>query len=187
MPAEKAAVCGVTIIRSKRKTAAIHVKPDGKVEFRAPMSMKEKDILRILQEKQAWIEKTKAKLSLRHSAAPAVVVTAEQLPALKELARQRILPMVARHAPLLAVVPTAVKFNFAKKRFGSCSGKNGLNFSAFLAVYPDELVEYVVVHELAHIREHNHGPRFWALVAAVLPDYKERQRRLKAFSLQLPE
>ena len=61
----------------------------------------------------------------------------------------------------------------------SCSGKNRLCFSWRLMDYPEEAIDYVVVHELAHIRHHNHSRDFYALVASILPDYKERQALLR--------
>jgi predicted metal-dependent hydrolase len=72
-----------------------------------------------------------------------------------------------------------VKITGAKKRFGSCSSQNGLCFSWRLMGYPEEAIDYVVVHELAHIAHRNHGSGFYSLVASVLPDYKARRALLK--------
>ena len=79
----------------------------------------------------------------------------------------------------MGVTPTGVKITAARSRFGSCSGKNSLCFSLYLMEYPEEAAEAVVVHELAHIRHHDHSPAFYAEVAKVLPDYKERMKLLK--------
>lgn len=83
--------------------------------------------------------------------------------------------------PLMRVEPTSVKVTWAVSRWGSCSGKNGLCFSYRLACLPDRLIDYIVVHELAHIVEHNHSPRFWAVVEAVLPDWRERRGALRGY------
>ena len=85
----------------------------------------------------------------------------------------------------MPVTPTAVKINGAKTRWGSCSSKKSLNFSWRLMMADDDVIDYVVVHELAHITEMNHSARFWAIVEGILPDYKERQRRLKALQQKL--
>ena len=77
--------------------------------------------------------------------------------------------------------PSSVKVTSAKKRFGSCSAKNSLCFSLYLFDYPDKAIDYVVVHELAHIKEHNHSKRFWRVVENYLPDYKERDKVLKRY------
>ena len=67
----------------------------------------------------------------------------------------------------------------AKTRWGSCSGAGNLNFHWKLILMPDEVLDYVVVHELAHRKQMNHSPAFWAEVEKVLPDYRERRRWLK--------
>jgi len=92
---------------------------------------------------------------------------------------------VEHYAGLMSASPTAVKINGAKTRWGSCSAKKSLNFSWRLVMADDSVIDYVVVHELAHITEMNHSARFWAIVAGVLPDYKERQKQLKALQKRL--
>jgi len=78
-----------------------------------------------------------------------------------------------------------VKINSAKARWGSCSGKCGLNFSWLLIMAPPEVVDYVVVHELSHTFEHNHSDRFWAVVERALPDWRQREAGLKPLQEQL--
>lgn len=73
----------------------------------------------------------------------------------------------------------AVTIKNQKTRWGSCSRRDRLNFNYRLAVLAPELRDYIVVHELCHLREFNHSPRFWNLVARAVPDYKERRRRLR--------
>jgi hypothetical protein len=72
-----------------------------------------------------------------------------------------------------------VRITSARTRWGSCSGKRNLNFTYRLSMAPLEVVEYVVVHELAHLRVHNHGRDFWQLVAALKPDYAQNRAWLK--------
>ena len=93
---------------------------------------------------------------------------------------KEVLPgKVTHYAAIMGVVPTSVKITAAKSRFGSCSGKNGICFSLYLMQYPEEAIDYVVVHELAHIRHHDHSSAFYAEVAKVMPDYRARMKLLK--------
>jgi len=72
-----------------------------------------------------------------------------------------------------------VKIRDQSSRWGSCSWKGNLNFSYKLVLLPEHLADYVVVHELCHLREMNHSPRFWALVSQTVPDYRAKRRELK--------
>jgi len=103
----------------------------------------------------------------------------------RSLAKLYVAERVAQFARLMGVSPAAVKINAAKSRWGSCSGKKSLNFSWRLIMADDAVIDYVVVHELAHITELNHSARFWSIVSGVLPDYKERQKRLKELQRRL--
>jgi len=103
----------------------------------------------------------------------------------KKLAKQDITERVQYFAERMFVEPTAIKINSAKTRWGSCSSKKSLNFSWRLIMADDYVIDYVVVHELAHIYEMNHSTRFWAIVQSILPDYKARQKQLKELQEKL--
>ena len=79
----------------------------------------------------------------------------------------------------MGLVPISVKISSAQKRFGSCSAQNALNFSYRLMMYPVDAIDYVVVHELAHIKHHNHSRDFYNLIKKYMPDYKEREKKLR--------
>lgn len=83
------------------------------------------------------------------------------------------------------MTPSAVKVGSANTRWGSCSGKNSLNFTWKLILASEAAVDYVVVHELCHILQHNHSARFWQEVGRVLPDYKEREKLLRQLQKRL--
>lgn len=70
----------------------------------------------------------------------------------------------------------------SKSRWGSCSRKRNLNFNYRLALLPQHLVDYVIVHELCHLEEFNHSRAFWILVAKTIPDWKKSRRELRAHS-----
>lgn len=100
--------------------------------------------------------------------------------------RRIVSGFVALHAPRLAVNPQVMRINSAKRRWGSCSARGSLNFSLRLAMVPLDCIEYVAVHELAHLRQHNHSAAFWALVKGILPDYARRREWLKRNGSLLP-
>ena len=79
----------------------------------------------------------------------------------------------------MGLVPAGIKITSARTRFGSCSGKNSICFSWRLMLYPPEAIDYVIVHELAHIRHHDHSLAFYALIEQYLPDWKARMKLLK--------
>jgi len=93
---------------------------------------------------------------------------------------KRIIPVkVKKYADIIGVDYGRITIKMQKSRWGSCSSKGNLNFNCLLMNAPDEIIDYVVVHELCHRKEMNHSPRFWAHVEKVLPDYKERRKWLK--------
>lgn len=97
----------------------------------------------------------------------------------KRAAKEIIIEKVSFYSKIVGMAPEKISINSAKTRWGSCSSKNRLNFSWRLVMAEDQLIDYVVVHELAHIIEHNHSYKFWAIVKDIIPDYKERQMKLK--------
>ncbi|MDR2296568.1 MAG: M48 family metallopeptidase [Clostridiales Family XIII bacterium] len=103
----------------------------------------------------------------------------------RKLARIHLTDRVARFAAYMNVTPAAVGITAAKTRWGSCSARRRLSFSWRIVFADDAVIDYVVVHELAHITEMNHSARFWSIVAGVLPDWRERRARLAALQERL--
>lgn len=105
----------------------------------------------------------------------------------KMTARQRLPAKTAAYAERMGVKPAAVRISGAQSRWGSCSGKGNINFSWRLVMAEEDVIDYVVVHELAHLTELNHSPRFWAVVEKILPDFRERQKKLKKLQEKLEQ
>ena len=97
----------------------------------------------------------------------------------RQQAKQWIVERVKHLAELHQLHYEKVKITSARTRWGSCSPKNTLNFSWRLMLTPPEMIEYVIIHELAHTVHHNHSKRFWKLVEKLLPDYKARRKQLR--------
>ena len=161
------------IIRSNRKTLALGVNRQGETEVRAPYWCSEGRILRFVEEHKDWLNR-----HLREYQ-PEKEYTASEVEELFQKAKAYIPKRVAYYAPLLGVTPSAVKITKARRRYGSCSSKNSLCFSLFLMEKNHRLIDYVVVHELAHILQHNHSPAFYQEIEKILPDYRERIKELK--------
>ncbi len=168
---------GYILKRSRRKTLAVEVKRTGEVIVRAPLHIGEKAIERFLSEQQDWIETHAARAKAQAQLHPEP--DAEEEKHLRDLAKEVIPERVSYFGNVMGLAPTGIKITSAKTRFGSCSVKNSLCFSWRLMQYPMEAVDYVVVHELAHILHKNHGKAFHDTVAAVLPDHKARRALLK--------
>ncbi|MDP0562228.1 MAG: SprT family zinc-dependent metalloprotease [Candidatus Endonucleobacter sp. (ex Gigantidas childressi)] len=99
----------------------------------------------------------------------------------KQEAINKITPLAEKWAKSMEVEPAHISFRYARKRWGSCSSTNRISFNYQLAKLPLELIEYIVVHELAHITFHNHSKNFWKLVHNYLPDYKIKEEKIRAF------
>lgn len=164
------------IIRSARKTVSLEITKEAKVLVRAPQRMKYDDIVAFVEKHGDWIER-----HLSAARARAEQSGAQPDEAILRRRAAAVIPERVRYwAQVMDLEPAGVRITAAKGRFGSCSGKNSLCFSLYLAAYPMRAVDYVVVHELAHIKHKNHGRDFYALIEKYLPDYREREALLKA-------
>ena len=161
------------IIRSKRKTISLSLDRQGNPILRAPLFCPQSVIDAFIAKHQDWIAKKQAEFSPPYEHSP------EELSALRARARAIIPDRVAYFAPLIGVKPMGVKITSARTRFGSCSSKGNLCFSLYLMEKSERAVDYVVVHELCHLREMNHSPKFYREIEKILPDYRERIKELK--------
>jgi predicted metal-dependent hydrolase len=123
--------------------------------------------------------------------APSAALPAAVVRALKSRAaawfRGRVEEYCLRLAPAAPVVPTpAVRLTSAHTRWGSCSRVSGIRLHWRLIHLPPELIDYVVAHEVAHLVEMNHSPRFWAIVGQLHPGWQSARRRLHAAAVTLP-
>jgi predicted metal-dependent hydrolase len=104
--------------------------------------------------------------------------------ALRERARALFGERLAHYAPLLGVDTPRLSLSAARTRWGSCSARTGIRLNWRLLHFPLPVVDYVVVHELAHLREMNHSPAFWAVVESLCPNWRELRRELRTRSKQ---
>lgn len=161
-----------TLIRSKRKTVSIQVDSECNIIVRAPLHLSQKKIDDFLSEKNDWLEK--AIVSQKENALKKKDYSDEEIALLRKKAKEMLPLKVECFSKIMGVKPSSVKINSAKKRYGSCSQKGNINFSLYLMDKDERFIDYVVVHELAHIKHLNHGKDFYSFIEEVLPDYKER-------------
>ncbi len=113
---------------------------------------------------------------------------AEELP-LRRRGNEEFVALVrdlsGRYSAMLGVKPLGVGFRRMKSKWGSCSSRGKVNLNTWLQVLPDDLVAYVLFHELAHLRVRDHGPGFKTLIEAGFPGRRDLDRRLKLYSLRL--
>lgn len=173
-----------TLVRSARRTIAIQISPDGSVTVRAPRRCSRAALAEFVAEKRDWI--TRKQEELRERAALRQEKEAEQ-PRLSEAEYQRYRELAGRviarraeeYARQMQVTYKRITIRDQKTRWGSCSVKGNLNFNWRLILAPAEVLDYVVVHELAHLKEMNHSWRFWKQVETVMPDFAKHRLWLK--------
>lgn len=166
-----------TLIRSDRRTLAVEIRADGAVIVRAPKRMSARQIEHFLEERKTWIETHIEKQQQEQHVQPKPLTKAEA-EALRAKAKEELPLRVAHYAAKMGLPVPEVRIGSARGRYGSCTAKNVLHFSRYLMANASDAIDYVVVHELAHIRHKNHGPKFHAEVAKILPDWKERKKKL---------
>lgn len=178
----------VTIIRSNRKTIAIQVRSDGSVILRAPKRASKEEINHVLESKKDWIIRSVDKMKKQkreYEEHPELQLTSEELHKLAQQARDYIPKRVEYYAPLVGVDYGRITIRNQRTRWGSCSSKGNLNFNCLLMLAPEEILDYIVVHELCHRKQMNHSKAFWAEVEKILPDYKNCEKWLKENGRQL--
>lgn len=162
------------IVRSARCTTAIEIQPDGTVLVRCPRCASDSWVAELVASKEKWIRK---KLALRPI--PGERMTPEQVHTLAEQARRQIPDRVAFFADQMGVTYGRITIRNQRTRWGSCSSTGNLNFNCLLMLMPQQVIDYVVVHELSHRKHMNHSREFWATVKRYMPDYARHRQWLK--------
>ena len=207
------------IIRSRRRTIALIITPDGQLIVRAPLKAPAALIEEVVLEKRNWIKKKVAEMLKRPASAVHTYVEGEIFYFLGrayplhivdqsgtgiertdrlcvshtlisdirnrlkcwyiEEARKEIHARCMWFSMMTGYSPTSIRITDARQRWGSCTHKGGLNFSWRLIQAPLEIVDYVIVHELVHLRQPDHSKKFWSKVKEIMPDYERRREWLR--------
>jgi len=202
------------LIRSKRRTIAIYVKEES-VIVRAPLRVPTRMIDDFVKEKNSWIAKQLARQKIRKEKRAAFKIdhgsivlflgrgyrideimlssediTSEQLlikliAFYKAQAKNIIENRIDHYSSLMGVHPSNIRIGSAKRSWASCSATGRLNFSWRLMMASPDAIDYVIVHELAHLKHLNHSSSFWAIVTDIMPDWKDRRKILRVLHKRL--
>ncbi len=181
----------IKVVKKKgMKNTYLRVKSSQMIQINTNYYFTKEDAINLLERKQKWIENSILKfeknslednefyfLGLKHKNLDLRDIDIFY----KNEAKKIIPPIVERYSNIMSLFPTSLKYRKNKRTWGSCNYKNGLNFNTLLVKFPIEVIEYVVIHELAHIEHKNHSKKFWNLVEEYCPDYKQREKLLKSF------
>lgn len=168
----------IEIIRSRRKTVSIQLVDYSHLLVRVPLYLTDADIYRYLESKSTWINKTRSNFQ-NQIFSSVLPYTRVELEDFRKQAEIDIRNRIAYFAPLIGVQWHAISFGYQVSRWGSCSSGGNLRFNSLLMDTPPHVRDYVVVHELCHLKHMNHSKFFWKEVYNALPNYKESQNWLK--------
>ncbi len=168
----------IEIIKSKRKTFSLEIKQDGRVICRAPDFARKEETDSFIISHKEWIERNLHQIKKSNNC-QLPKFSADELKILKMKAENYIPDRVGFWAEKIGVNYNRIFFKFQKTRWGSCSSKGNLNFNCLLMLTDETLIDYVIVHELCHLKYMNHSKSFWESVASVMPDYKKYKASLR--------
>lgn len=170
------------IHRSKRaRYVRLSVEPGGTVVITAPIRLSDSAVEQFVERNLMWIENAIVRMQDR-KALP--VRGRKAYLKYKEEARQSISARVAYWSRVYGFRHGRIAIKDTTSLWGSCSRRGNLNFSYKLIFLPEELQEYVVVHELCHLKQPNHSQAFWALVAKGQPEYRRMRTELRKYLLR---
>ncbi len=175
----------VEVVRSQRRTIGLELKADGRAVLRIPKRLSDRSARAFLDQKRDWLfQKETARRKKAEQWKDSRMPAYEDLTASeKRKIRQKFIEKASYYGAEMGVSFGRVSVRNQRTRWGSCSSDGNLNFQYRLYYLPEELMDYVVIHELAHRRHMNHSPAFWAEVARICPDYKKRMKMLRQIPL----
>lgn len=170
----------VRVTRKRVKNLNLRIARTGeRVELSVPPHATDRDVARFVREKRPWIDAKLAHVAAS-PAASAAAATPEEVAAWRAVVQACVPPLVEAWEPIMGVRAGKLAYRNMTSRWGSCQPSTGrICINVRLALYPPECLEYVVVHELCHLLERGHGPRFKTLMDTFMPDWRERRDKLR--------
>lgn len=168
--------------KSKNRTLRVTIKDDGQVYVSAPLWLSVSKIENFLQKKSDWIMK---KIDLLKNQEEKIKLPTGKKDYLenKEKARKIITQKTKEISEKLNLKFSKIRIGNQKSRWGSCSKSGTLSFNYKLIYLPENLIDYIIVHEVCHLKELNHSHRFWSLVDSSFPNRKEVRKQFKKYKI----
>jgi predicted metal-dependent hydrolase len=167
-----------TISYSRRKTLSISINSQGNVIVKAPHLTPKWYIHKFIESKSTWITTQLSTIQERTSLIQSSLPSELDIQHKKKHAKQTVITRVNQLANISQLAPTSVRISSARTRWGSCSSRNSISINWRLTLLPQECLDYVIFHELAHISHKNHSKQFWMLVNELYPTYKDAKKLL---------
>lgn len=173
----------VVITRRRTSRLSIRVTKEGEVRVSAPWYLSKHTIEAFIESHKEWIARAKERVSKQQAGRSAFYDQLDiSTPALRKAAVARldaiVQPLISSYSSRMGVSPSGVSYRASKTRWGSCNPRTRkINFSLYLLLLPDWCTEHIVVHELAHLIEANHSPRFYAIMDRHYPRWREARKQ----------
>ena len=174
-PVPPASVDRVEYVRLKRaRRYILRVRPDGTLRVTIPRGGSRAEATAFVARHLAWVAKERERVQAQRVAVPP-----ERETELRRLAAARLIPRLQELAARHGLTVGRVSIRSQRSRWGSCSRTGAISLNYRLVLMPDWVADYVLIHELMHLQQQNHGPRFWRLVERACPDFREAERWLR--------
>ena len=181
-PPELVFIDGLEVWLTRKAIKNMHLRvkpPDGRIEVSAPLRLPLATIRKFAGEKRDWIERQQREIA-QSPRVEAASATPAEVAQWKTVVAACVPALIEAWEPIMGVKAGKIAYRNMTSRWGSCQPSTGrICINVRLALYPPECLEYVVVHELCHLLERGHGPRFHALMDTFMPDWKERRAKLR--------
>ena len=175
------------IIRSTRRSVSLTITPTGELVIKAPENAPDAVILEFVAKKRRWIARKVEEAKERSARVLSFDLPPYKLATIEKRAQGVLAEITRDWAARMEVKPLDIKTTKARTLWGSCTGRDVIRLNWRLLLVPAECREYVVVHELAHIRHKNHSREFWSMVETHCPEYKNLRQKLQDYAPLLQE
>lgn len=165
----------------KSKSIKLKIKPSGQIQVTAPWFVSKKKVDEFVQSHSDWIIEQRDRLE--HLPKPLITFSKASFKKNKAKALEMVLEKIIKINQHYKYTYSKISIRNQKTRWGSCSSKKNLSFNYKIVFLTDELVDYIITHELCHLKEMNHGKNFWELIEKTIPNYKELHLKLKNFKM----